>query len=167
MLERVETQPAAKASRKGMLDFAIVFHTPRLSNTTLPLVASIICRQVCKCSEFRVYAVGFGVPPSGGPNRRKHGTPSLHLRRVPILAVIANRKVGPDAFCRLNTGLRQILRCTAPWPLRPTCNVTMSDWIVMDVIKGCPEMPIRPHGTLDSTKEHFSSTCIILSVPSM
>ena len=69
---------------------------------------------LASCSESRLQAV---LQRRMDPAPRERGTQTLHLRFIPILAVIgAPVTCAPDALRLFQTRLCQILGRAAPWP---------------------------------------------------
>ena len=80
--------------------------------------------------------------PDKLPDRVNEELQTLHLRLIPILAIIGHRILALDALYLFHTGLCQILRRAAPWPISPMFGVAVPHRIVMNIIQRRPVMPI-------------------------
>jgi len=113
-------------------------------------------------SEFRIYAARHSLRT---PGPRERGTPNLHSRLVPILAVIPQRIVLPDTLCLFHSRLHEIFRRAAPPPVRPPPDIAVSHRIVMDVIQRRPVVPVGTYRAFDHAKENFSPANFLFAVP--
>src|SRR5438105_1086390 len=88
---------------------------------------------------FKVFA---NAPPPKG------GTPSLDRRIIPLLAVIADGVILPHPLCFCAAHLFEVFRGAAPRPLCPKPHIAMMNRVVVNVIDGREEMPLRTHKPL-------------------
>ena len=90
---------------------------------------------------------------------------NLRLIDIPFLSVAQNRIPLPNLDRALTPYLFKEFSGARPRPILPLFCEAVMHGIVMDIIKGRPEMPVGFYRTLKAVVPNLSAASIVLAIP--